>query len=67
MKRVTIEKYECDWCKDLFDTARQALDHEKYHHKCPNCEHVWYLYGSEMTCSEKTCRFKPKDDTKERK
>lgn len=64
MKEILIKKYECDWCKNWFDTPEQALYHEREVHKCPNCKHVWYLYGSEKMCDLNKCRFKPKDENK---
>ena len=64
MHKVLVEKNQCDWCNMLFDTEEQALLHEKTIHKCPNCKHGWYLYGSEFNCELKDCKFEKKEDLK---
>ena len=58
MKEIFIKNYECDFCKKIFD------NHEKTEHKCPNCEHSYYVYGCELNCDlenqNKKCKFEEK-------
>lgn len=63
MKEILVKKFECDWCKRLFEDKKDCEWHEKYFHKCPSCEHVWYLYGSEQMCELKRCNYKKKEES----
>ncbi len=62
MKKVLVEKYQCDWCGQQFDTEEEANAHEKNMHKCPNCKHVWFLYGTDQECSLHECNFEQKEN-----
>lgn len=60
MKEITVVKYQCDFCKKKFNTKSDCKFHERSIHKCPNCKHVYYVYGCEQECELKSCHYKPK-------
>lgn len=64
MKEIFIKNYECDFCKKIFDKKWLCEYHEKTEHKCPNCEHSYYVYGCELNCDlenqNKKCKFEEK-------
>ena len=68
MKIVLVENYQCDFCNQVFNMKWQCQLHEKEKHKCPNCEHSYYVYGIELNCelenNRKPCRFKEKKKNK---
>lgn len=64
MKVILFEKYQCEFCNEIFDKKWQCELHEKENHMCPKCEHSYYVYGCELNCAlrndGKSCRFKEK-------
>jgi len=67
MEEVLIKKWKCGRCGKLFDKKADCRLHEKYDHKCRECDHCFWLYGAEQTCELDVCRFKKKKETDGRK
>lgn len=65
MKKITVTKYECDFCGKVFDKEWQCDLHEREEHMCPVCVHGYYVYGCELHCEltdvGKKCHFKEKN------
>lgn len=66
MTEEKITQYKCDYCGEIFGTKYDCRIHEKYGHKCPHCDHAYYVYGCEFNCERenegKRCSFKKKKD-----
>lgn len=62
---IILTQYTCDYCKKKFNTKRACDDHEKFEHKCLQCEHNYIVYGCESNCEllneNKRCKFKAKE------
>ena len=57
-------KYMCDFCGEMFESKGKCEYHEYDKHKCPQCEHSYYVYGCEFNCAlenkGKKCKYTPK-------
>lgn len=62
-KEILIKNYKCDFCDKQFETLELCNEHEIDVHKCPYCEHGYYVYGCEFKCellnNECECSFTP--------
>ena len=66
---ITEQKtiYKCEHCTRKFDDPQKCLDHELFFHKCLDCKHNYFLYGSEQLCDlggKKKCKFEKKTANK---
>ena len=68
MHQIPINHYVCDYCGKIYRFKNRCREHERFEHKCPNCEHEYYAYGTEWNCERdnqgKPCRFKKKKEVK---
>lgn len=66
MKKIekTIFVYICEYCgKEFPENEKACLQHELHMHKCPNCKHHFYLFGSEEMCDvSNNCQFEQKTE-----
>ena len=64
MKKIQVTLYRCEFCNKVFKKKSRCLFHEKENHKCPECKHVYYVYGCELNCIRedegKRCKFERK-------
>lgn len=62
MKEILVKQYQCEFCKKIFQAKWECRFHEETEHKCPKCEHSYYVYGCELNCQlknkNKKCKFK---------
>ena len=64
MHEIKVTRYVCDYCGNVYGNKNACKQHEKYDHKCKECDHAYYVYGCEFNCARenqgKPCRFKKK-------
>ena len=52
---------KCNECGYQWEALPTSTLYSDYKHKCPNCEHSYYVYGCELNCSRinnnKKCKF----------
>ena len=64
MKEIQIPHWQCDYCGKIFARKWECESHELEEHKCPQCEHSYYVYGCELNCelinNNKKCKFSAK-------
>ena len=70
MKHIKVDYWQCDYCGEKFDEKWKCEGHEIETHKCPKCEHSYYVYGCELSCeltdNHKLCKFKEKENDNEK-
>ena len=60
-KQITMKMYKCEYCGKMFDRLNKCASHELFEHKCPTCVHSYYVYGCELQCSRKSCKYQNKE------
>lgn len=64
MTEIQIPHWQCDYCGKIFSRKWECEIHELEEHKCPKCEHSYYVYGCELNCeltnAGKRCKFTEK-------
>jgi len=68
MKHIKVDYWQCDYCGEKFEKKWKCEAHEIETHKCPKCEHAYYVYGCELNCElgDKLCKFKEKENNDEK-
>lgn len=70
MKKIMIPNWQCEFCGEVFNNKSLCEIHELEKHKCPTCEHAYYVYGCELNCdlinNHKNCKFKQKENNDEK-